>query len=80
VPNHDDDLEITMRMQLAEISGSETYMHVVNDHFDLVLQLSGVISYHIGDSIKVYLPTHKLFVFDPAGNTIQTPSQRSRGK
>jgi glycerol transport system ATP-binding protein len=80
VPNHDDDLEVTMRMQLAEISGSETYMHVVNEHFDLVLQLSGVISYHIGDPIKVYLPTHKLFVFDQAGNTIQTPSQRSRGK
>jgi glycerol transport system ATP-binding protein len=76
VPNHDDDLELSMRMQLAEISGSETYMHVVNDHFDLIIQLSGVVSFHIGDPIKVYLPTHKLFVFDQAGNTIQTPSQR----
>ncbi len=76
VPNHDDDLELSMRMQLAEISGSETYMHVVNDHFELVIRLSGVINYHIGDSIKVYLPTHKLFVFDQAGDTILTPSQR----
>ncbi len=75
VPNRDDDLELSMRMELAEISGSETYMHVVNDHFNLVIQLSGVINYHIGDPIKVYLPTHKLFVFDQAGNTIQTPSQ-----
>jgi glycerol transport system ATP-binding protein len=76
VPHDDDDLELSMRMQLAEISGSETYMHVVNDHFELIIKLSGVISYHIGDPIKVYLPTHKLFVFDQAGNTIQTPSQR----
>jgi glycerol transport system ATP-binding protein len=76
VPNHDDDLELSMQMQLAEISGSETYMHVVNEHFNLIIQLSGVINYHIGDPIKVYLPTHKLFVFDHAGNTVQTPSQR----
>ena len=51
-------------------------MHAVNDHFELVIKLSGVISYRIGDPIKVYLPTHKLFVFDQAGNTIQTPSHR----
>ncbi|KGK01047.1 ABC transporter ATP-binding protein [Thalassotalea sp. ND16A] len=78
VPNSDDDLELSMRMQLAEISGSETYMHVINDHFELVIQLSGVISYHIGDEIKVYLPTHKLLVFDLDGNTIQTASQQTK--
>lgn len=76
VPKNDDDLELSMRMQLAEISGSETFMHVVNDHFELVLQIQGVIGYQIGDPIKVYLPTHKLFVFDLDGNTIQVPSQR----
>jgi glycerol transport system ATP-binding protein len=79
VPNNNDDLELSMRMELAEISGSETYMHVINDHFSLILQLSGVIGYHIGDPIKVYLPTHKLFVFDLDGKTIQTPSQRITG-
>lgn len=76
VPKHDDDLELSMRVELAEISGSETFMHVFNAHFQLIIQLSGVHAYHTDVPVKVYIPTHKLFVFDLDGNTIQAPSQR----
>jgi glycerol transport system ATP-binding protein len=75
VPHNDDDLELSMQVELAEISGSETFMHVRNDHFSLVLQLSGVHEYRTDTPIKVYLPTHKLFVFGLDGLLIQAPVQ-----
>lgn len=78
VPRHDDDLEFAMRVELAEISGSETFLHVHNDQFDLVLQLPGVHEYRTDTPIKVYLPIHKLFVFSPDGDMVQAPSNSGR--
>lgn len=75
VPHNDDDLELAMMVELAEISGSETFMHVKNEHFNLVIQLSGVHEYHTDTPVKVYLPTHKLFVFGMDGKMIQAPYQ-----
>jgi len=74
VPKNDDDLELPMKVELAEISGSETYLHVYNSHFSLILQLSGVINYIIETPLNVYLPIHKLFVFDLDGQTIKVPT------
>jgi glycerol transport system ATP-binding protein len=79
VPRNDDDLELSMQVELAEISGSETFMHVKNRHFSLVLQLSGVHEYRTDAPIKVYLPTHKLFVFDSSGAMLQAPTRLVQG-
>ena len=79
VPHNDDDLELSMKVELAEISGSETFLHVMNSHFSLVMQLSGVHAYRTDTSIKVYLPTHKLFVFNLDGKMIQSPSRLIKG-
>lgn len=74
VPQNDDDLELAMTVELAEISGSETFMHVKNEHFELVLQLMGVHEYHTETPIKIYLPIGKLFVFDKAGELVHAPA------
>ncbi|GGX74655.1 ABC transporter ATP-binding protein [Saccharospirillum salsuginis] len=73
VPHADDDLELPVRVDLAEISGSETFLHVHNPHFDLVLHLSGVHEYQVDQEIKVYFPTHKLYAFDPSGRMVHAP-------
>ncbi len=39
VPSNDDDLELAVTVEVAEISGSETFLHVRNEHFLLVLHL-----------------------------------------
>lgn len=74
VPQNDDDLELAMKVELGEISGSETFMHVTNDHFELVLQLMGVHEYHTDTPIKVYLPISKLFVFGQDARLVHAPS------
>ncbi|MFE8071137.1 ABC transporter ATP-binding protein [Marinobacteraceae bacterium S3BR75-40.1] len=78
VPHNDDDLELAMTVELAEISGSETYIHVKNPHFKLVAQLSGVHEYRTDTPVKVYLPTHKLFVYNLDGHLIQAPYRQVR--
>ncbi|MCK0164560.1 ABC transporter ATP-binding protein [Marinobacter sp. S6332] len=79
VPTNDDDLEMSMEVALSEISGSETFMHVENSHFEMVMQLMGVHQYHTGAPVKVYLPVNKLFVFDSSEQLVHTPSRVSGG-
>ncbi|WP_166255521.1 ABC transporter ATP-binding protein [Marinobacter salicampi] len=78
VPQNEDDLELPMTVDLGEISGSETFMHVSNDHFQMVLQLMGVHEYKPDTPIKVYLPIGKLFVFEPGGALVQAPVHTSK--
>ena len=58
------------------MGGSETFLHVRNEHFSLVLHLPGVHAYDVDAAIRVYIPTHKLFVFDEQGRLIQAPGLR----
>jgi len=76
VPSNDDDLELAVIVELAEISGSETFLHVRSERFSLVLHLPGVHEYEVDAPILIYIPTHKLFVFDPQGQLVQAPSRR----
>ncbi|MDI6002211.1 ABC transporter ATP-binding protein [Cobetia marina] len=62
-PLADDDLEFAVTVDIAEISGSETFLHVSNADHSLVLHLSGIHDFAVDDAIRVYAPAHKLFVF-----------------
>ena len=73
VPQADDDMELPVKVLLAELSGSETFLHVHNPHFDLVLHLSGVHEYKVDQEIKIYFPTHKVFAFDCEGQLVHAP-------
>ena len=76
MPSNDDDLELAVTVELAEISGSETFLHVRNEQFVLVLHLPGVHEYAVDTPILIYIPTHKLFVFAADGQLVQAPSRR----
>ena len=77
VPSNDDDLELAVIVELAEISGSETFLHVRSEHFALVLHLQGVHEYDVDAPIRIYIPTHKLFVFDTRDQLVLAPIRRS---
>lgn len=72
-PQSADDLELQVRVDLAEISGSETFLHVSNELFHLVLHLAGVHEFAVDEQIKVYFPTHKLYAFDHNGSVVHIP-------
>ncbi|MGB3727139.1 MAG: ABC transporter ATP-binding protein [Glaciecola sp.] len=73
LPTNDDDFEFSMHVKLAEISGSETFLHVACKHLNFLVHLAGVHEYKIDSPIKIYLPLHKFFVFDEDGTTIIQP-------
>ncbi|GHE22838.1 ABC transporter ATP-binding protein [Halomonas urumqiensis] len=74
-PQSDDDLEIEVRVDIAEISGSETFLHVHNDLFHLVLHLTGIHEFAVDQDIKVYFPTHKIYAFDHGGGVVHIPKR-----
>jgi len=76
-----EDLQLELRLNLAELSGSETYLHsslVTRDHTThLVAQLPGIHSVEIGQKITLYIDPRRMFAFDGAGELVASPPQFS---
>ena len=71
------DAEIPARVELAEINGSETFIHATHDTFQLVIQENGVRSVRIGAEITIYVSPSCFFVYDEAGALVASPSRRA---
>ena len=59
----DSEIEIPASASLAEVSGSETFIHLTYGGADWVVQEEGVHSLRIGDAINVYLKPERFFLF-----------------
>jgi glycerol transport system ATP-binding protein len=69
-----DDLEVEAAVELAEVSGSETFVHVSHHGVPWIVQKEGVHSFQIGQAIRIYLKPRRLFAFDPAGRLAAAPA------
>ncbi|MAY72379.1 MAG: ABC transporter ATP-binding protein [Halomonas sp.] len=78
-PRADDDLALDVKVELAEISGSETFLHVGNERMSLVAHLPGVHSFRVDEPITLHVPVHRLFVFDMDGKTLHVPPEVGDG-
>ncbi|HEV7915221.1 MAG TPA: TOBE domain-containing protein, partial [Albitalea sp.] len=77
VRQRDGDLALPGQVELAEISGSDTFVHVETAVGELVAQLTGVHQFTLGAPITLYLNPSHVYVFDAAGNLLVAPSQAS---
>lgn len=68
-----DDIEIAGQVELAEISGSETYLHVSRANDSLVAHLPGVHEFAIGEPCSLYINPADLYGFDAQGTTVFAP-------
>jgi len=75
--NGDDDAEIRTKVELAEINGSETFIHFHHGDRRLVAQEDGVHPYRMGSEVTLYASPCCLFVYDPDGNLVVAPSLAS---
>jgi glycerol transport system ATP-binding protein len=71
------DLELAGQVDLAEISGSETFVYVRTALGELVAQLSGVHELDLGAPIKLYFNPSQVHVFDAAGPLLKAPQRHS---
>ena len=73
---HENTICVQCTVDLAEISASETYLHVTFDGLSWVAQLSGIHNMHTQARIDLYFPIDKLFVFDANGEALSWPESR----
>jgi glycerol transport system ATP-binding protein len=67
------DLALHGKVELAEIAGSDTFVHVHTPIGELVAQLTGVHVFTLGEPITLYLDPRQAYVFDAPGNLVVAP-------
>jgi glycerol transport system ATP-binding protein len=70
------DVPLPGRVELAEISGSDTFVHVHTLVGELVAQLTGVHFFELGAPITLHLGPEQAYVFDADGALRLAPSPR----
>lgn len=74
VADSDDLVELELKVDVAEISGSETYLHLSDGPMILVAHLGGVHNFHTDTPLRMYFSPSQLYVFDRQGKTVQLPT------
>ena len=69
----DGDLALPGQVELAEIAGSDTFLHVHTQIGELVAQLTGVHVFTLGEAITLYLNPQQAYVFDAPGRLLLAP-------
>ncbi len=73
------DVALPGKVELAEISGSDTFVHVETPVGELVAQLTGVHFFDLGAPITLYLHPEHVHVFDAAGALLVAPAKGGLG-
>ena len=71
------DVPLPGRVELAEISGSDTFVHVQTAAGGLVAQLTGVHFFEIGAPITLHLSPAQAYVFDAQGALLVAPARQA---
>ena len=72
----DGDIALAGQVDLAEISGSDTFVHVRTAVGALVAQLPGVHYFDLGAAIELYLHPSHVYVFDAEGALLVAPPRK----
>jgi len=67
------DAEIRSRVRLSEISGSETFIHVIYGDTPIVVREAGITPRRIGDEISIYVDPCCFFIYDEADILVAAP-------
>ncbi len=71
------DVALPGRVELAEISGSNTFVHVQTAVGDLVAQLTGVHFFELNAPISLHWAPGHCYVFDAAGALLLAPARQA---
>ena len=67
------DVALPGKVELAEISGSDTFVHVATRVGELVAQVTGVHHFDLGESVTLYFNPAQVYVFDAQGLLLLSP-------
>ena len=69
------DVFLPGKVELAEISGSDTFVHVETRVGDLVAQLTGVHYFELGVQVTLFFSPDQVVVFDDQGLLVLSPAR-----
>ena len=72
------DLVLPGTVELAEIAGSDTFVHVHTPAGELVAQLTGVHFFDLGTALTLYLDPAQVYLFGADGALMQAPQTPTR--
>jgi glycerol transport system ATP-binding protein len=75
VQARDGDVAVKASVALAEISGSDTFVHLDTALGAMVAQLAGVHYFDLGEAMPVYFRPQDVYVFDSAGMLALAPTR-----
>jgi len=67
------DIAISGAVELAEINGSETFIHAHHGKSAFVVQQEGVHPFSVGNKITVFINPNYLFAYDSEGRLVAAP-------
>jgi len=70
-------VELQARITLAEIAGSDTFVHLDSQAGDLVAQLTGVHQFGLGELALLRFSLSDVYVFDARGELALAPTRQS---
>jgi len=69
------DVSLPGKVELAEISGTDTFVHVHTAVGELVAQLTGVHFFELGENVTLYFDPAHVYVFDAEGSLLLFPAR-----
>lgn len=79
-PNHlylkrkkDHDIQLSVSVELTDISGSESFIHSMFLNSPVVIQEDGIHNYRIGESLNVFINPENIMAFYPSGALAAAP-------
>lgn len=67
------ELELRVKIALAEINGSETFIHINYENAKLVVQENGIHSLQIDAELAVYVDPNRFYVYSTSGELVLSP-------
>ncbi len=67
------DVSLPGTVELAEISGSDTFVHAATPVGEVVAQLTGVHQFELGAKVALFLNPAQVYVFDANGDLLVAP-------
>jgi glycerol transport system ATP-binding protein len=72
-PASDTDVRIPARVEVEEVSGSETIVHATHGKLSLTAQMEGIHRHPFGTQLDLFLSPSRVFAFSPEGRLVVAP-------
>jgi glycerol transport system ATP-binding protein len=72
-PASEADMRLPARVEVEEVSGSETIVHATHGSLSLTAQVEGIHRHPLGTQLELFFAPARVFAFSPEGRLVAAP-------